>query len=458
MHVPAPWALGLIPVVGWASSPLPSEPLTLAELIRQSLEHNPDLAKAAALVEAEKERPAQARALPDPILGLGLQNDGFRSLMIGKMETSYYQVMLTQPLPWPGKRALRGDLARLEGERAQAGWARAKASVVADVKRAYLGLLLTLGQKALLERQELLWRKAEALTRTRYEVGQASQAEVLRAQVELARLRQTRLSLGAQERSFRLTLNRLRGEALDAPLAVEARLEEMPWNPATAAEWRARSEKESPELWESRVASEQAERRVALAQRERYPDFAVTAGVMPRGSFDPMWQVNVSITLPLWQKRKQAVSEQAWRHRETQSGIQSLQQQLALRIDERQAQMEATQETLRLYRDGLLVQSEATFQAALAQYESGRGGFLPVMEALNGWVADQSAYLQTLAQAHTLLIAQEEFNLAATPSIAAASLGSGAMGTGSVPMAASSSSSASRAASGPESGPAMPSM
>ena len=64
-------------------------------------------------MRAERERVPQAGALPDPVLSLGIQNDGFDEIMIGKMETSFYQVMLSQGLPWPGKRGLRTDVARL---------------------------------------------------------------------------------------------------------------------------------------------------------------------------------------------------------------------------------------------------------------------------------------------------------------------------------------------------------
>ena len=47
-------------------------------------------------MRAERERVPQAGALPDPVLSLGIQNDGFSEIMIGKMETSFYQVMLSQ--------------------------------------------------------------------------------------------------------------------------------------------------------------------------------------------------------------------------------------------------------------------------------------------------------------------------------------------------------------------------
>ena len=169
-------ALGLIPFIGWAqpqATPIPSsiEPSAsipavatpiasatdtfLQSLIQESLERNPELAKIKTLTEAEQERIPQAKALADPALTLGLQNDGFKKLQIGMMESSYYQMMLTQPLSWPGKRGLRGEIASLGVEALRATTDRTRLSLIAEVKRAYVGLLLVRKQIELLKKKAL---------------------------------------------------------------------------------------------------------------------------------------------------------------------------------------------------------------------------------------------------------------------------------------------------------------
>ena len=468
-------ALGLLPVLGSVlaqaqtpspgpipkeTAPSPGDPL-LDSLIQEAISRNPDLAKSKTLVEAEKERIPQSKALPDPSLTLGLQNDGFKGLQVGKMETSYYQVMLTQPLPWPGKRAIRGDLASLGVEASRIFSDRARLSLVADVKRAYFGLLLVRGQVALLEQQTLFWQKASDITRVRYEVGQGAQADLLRAQLEQNRLRQTRISLQSEEKVLLAMLNRLRGVQPDEPIPTKAQLMDLAPQSAPAAAWVERASTESPELLAARLGIKQAERSLDLAKRDRFPDFAVSAGVMPRGSLDPMWQVGVSISLPLWSKQKQqrAISEQEIRRRASGSESESVRNLLGQRIQERSAQFDASTEILRLYREGLLVQSESSFQAVLAQYESGRSPFLSVLEALNGWIADRGGYLQALAQAQAIQIAQEEFNLAGTPPISAQGLNAGSMGMGGSPsgsgMPSSAAKSGATSSKSGESGPAM---
>jgi len=424
------------------TAPVPITAASLAEdpvlqrLLMEALDQNPDLARSRALAKAEGERVPQAAALPDPSLGIGIQNDGFQRLEVGRMETSYYSITATQPLPWPGKRGLRKEIADLDRRGAEASLQRARRGLEAELKRAYLALLLARGQKQLLEAQELFLQQAQAIARTRYEVGQGTQADLLRAQVERTRLAQTRLSLGAEEHQALASLNHLRmrdtGEAVETTIRLEA-LVDPPLLSLQA--WEAKAQTESPELQAAGLGKTQAERSLDLARLERRPDFAVSAGVMPRGSFEPMWSLGVSITLPLWSRSKQqrAVAEQEWRLKAGSSQIESIQHLLSQRIQERSALLEAALETLKLYREGLLVQSEASFKAALAQYETGRAPFLSALEALRGWIADRSGYLQTQAQAQSLQIALEEMSLGSTSAGGTTLLSAGSMSTGGGP-------------------------
>src|SRR5262249_23516467 len=167
----------------------------LSRLIDEAAVASPEVAQARAEVRAERARIPQAGALPDPTLSLGIQNDGFKGIQIGPMGTSYINVMLTQPLFWPGKRGLREQVATLGARRAEARMSRAILSLEARVWRAWLGLLLARGEIELLEEQERLWKQAEQTARSRYESGQVPQSDLLRAQLERAGLQQRRGAL-----------------------------------------------------------------------------------------------------------------------------------------------------------------------------------------------------------------------------------------------------------------------
>lgn len=402
----------------------------LSRLVEESLAGRPELRQAEAAARAERERVPQAGALPDPVLSLGIQNDGFEGLQIGVMETSYYQVMLTQGIPWPGKRGLRTDVARLGADAADASVARARLGTEADVRRAYLDLLLARDRLALLDRLEGLWRKSAGVARTRYEAGEGAQSDVLRAQLELNRLRQRRWTLEAEERSRVQTLNRLRARPVDEPIPTTATVRDLgvpvlPDPEAALADALARS----PEVAQARLGVSRAERQVALARRERYPDLNVNAGLMPRGSLEPMWQAGLSIGIPIWSGRKQsrAVAESEARADADQRSAEAIEQILRLRVADRRVALQSLVDTVRLYREGLLVQSQATADSTLAQYRVGRVTFASVLDANAGFVDDEEGFLLALADAQRVAIASAEVSLDPV------GIGGAAMGGASIP-------------------------
>jgi outer membrane protein TolC len=408
--------------------PAPSDPV-LASLLREALEAFPDLQKADASVRMDEERVPQAGVLPDPSLSLGLQNDGFQKLQIGRMETSFYSVSFTQPLPWPGKRGLRKAVAALNVDLSGATRSRVRLGLEADVRRGYATLLLVRDQQALQAEQAVFLEQAEALARTRYEVGQGSQGDLLRAQLERTRLQQAIWALEADEKTVIADLNRLRQRDSAEPIPTSSSLRALPEPELLAPE---AIEARSPELAGARASVLQTERQLELAKLDRRPDFAVTAGLMPRGSFDPMWQVGVSISLPIYgrQKQQRAVAEHE-HHRHAQGAeVASVRSLLRQRTAERTLRIQSLRRIRDLYREGLLVQSEASFKAALAQYEAGRAPFLGVLEALNGWVGDQGAFLQTLAQLQAQHIALAECALGPTATVSGGSLGSASIAAG----------------------------
>ncbi|ABC83870.1 TolC family protein [Anaeromyxobacter dehalogenans] len=396
-----------------ARVPLADDP-ALARLVSETLEARPELRSAHAMVRAEHERVPQAGALPDPVLSLGLQNDGFGAIQVGKMETSYYSIGLSQTFPFPGKRALRAEAASAGANAAMASLDRARLGAEADMRRAYVDLVLVRDRMALLRRLEALWVRSEGTARARYESGGGAQTDLLRAQLERTRLRQRRVALEAEERARVAVVNRLRGRPAAEPVETIAGLEALadpalPERDAALADAEARS----PELASARAAARQADREATLARRERFPDLTVSAGVMPRGALEPMWQVGVSVPLPVFSGRKQsrAAAMSAARAENGAAAADAFAQVVRLRALEREEALAAAIDTLALYRGGLLVQSRATAESALAQYVTGQVPFASVLDALAGTVADEEGFLGTAAEAQRLWIAAREVSL-----------------------------------------------
>jgi len=419
----------------------------LRGLVKDAMEKRPELAQARAQIVAEQERVPQSRALPDPTLSFGIQNDGFSSIQVGKMETSWISIMASQTFPWAGKRGLRSELAGLGTREAEADLRRVLLSVAAEVERAYVDLLLVRDQLGLLTRLESLWTQSEGLARVRYESGEAAQSDLLRAQLQRNRLRQQRWALEGEEHRRIAVLNRLSGHPLTEPIATTRSLADLPDpvlpDPEQAA---TAAEAESPELKKALLAGEQAGRRVDLANKERWPDVTVSAGVMPRwGGFETMWLAGVAFNLPILGAHKQsrAVAENRARGEAARNGAEVMRQLLRQRIHERLAALGALVEANHLYRSGLLVQSDATVASTLAQYQVGRVTFASVLEALAGYLGDVNGFFDSVAAAQRIAIAGREISLDAPGGSATGGMGGPAMpGAGATPVSSSSNRSA----------------
>lgn len=392
----------------------------LARLVAEAAAASPEVAQARADVEAYQRLVSPAGALPDPTLSLGIQNDGFKDIEIGKMGTSFVSIGLTQPLYWPGKRELRTQVASLDAKRAEAQLSRALLDVEGRTRRAYVALLLARSQQELLDEQDRLWTQAEQTARSRYESGQVPQSDLLRAQLERARLQQRRFAIEAALATGLAELNRLRAHPLDEPIEAAEKLADLP-EPPDENDAEARS----PELREAALDVEQSARRVELSKKEKLPDFAVSAAVMPRGSIEPMWQLGFSIGLPIFAGSKQdrAVSAGEARQISQASAAEAVRQVLRLRVREREATLAALNRANQQYRTQVLVLSAASARSTLTQYEVGRVPFAAVLEALAGYIADRSSYLDSIAQAQLVAIAQREVSLDPVPSMGGAASG-----------------------------------
>jgi cobalt-zinc-cadmium efflux system outer membrane protein len=426
----------------WASSArgqesaalsLPADSL-LAQLIAESLAARPEIAAAEAELAARGERVPQAGALPDPMLEVGIQNDGFDGLTIGEMEGSTLTLMASQTLPWPGKRGLRGEIAAFGVEDARIALGRAQLDTEVAVRRAYLELLLARERLALLARLERIWTQARAAVQARYEAGSGAQTELLRAQLELSRLAQRRWALLAAERLQVQGLNRLRGRPLAEPIPATGSLRRLalPSLPAAASAMEDALAR-SPELAAARLAIASAERERALAGKGYWPDLVLKAGLMPRGGdFEPMWTLSLGTTLPIFAGRKQsrAVAESQARTLAGRHEAAAIEQLLRLRVEERLGLLATLGETLRLYETGLLIQSEALIASAMEGYRAGQLGFSALADASAGYLADEDGYLATLAEAHRLAIAALEISLepVAAPAVSLAGPGAGMAG------------------------------
>jgi outer membrane protein TolC len=380
-------------------------------LVSEALQKTPELAAARASLEAARRRVDPARTLPDPSASFTYQNDG-RAISLGSAEGSFAGLMLSQPLPWPGKLALAGRATASEAREIEVGpLNRTALKIEARVRNAWYDLVLARAVDRLIEERRETARQIEATTRDRYAAGLAVQQDVLRAQVELVRIDELKAAQRALIASRIAELNRMMARPQDAALDAASELPAIASIPATetiVASALARS----PEAAAARQGIETGKLRVDIAKKNFLPDFVVSAGSMYRGNYamGPMWQAGIGISLPLWANKRQQnqLAEAQALVAGQMSEIDVVRGELEVRTRERIAQLESASEVATLYREKVVPLDELSYESALASYQAGKVPFIAVFDAVNTLYGDRASYLGRLAEAAKWRVAIDE--------------------------------------------------
>lgn len=381
----------------------------LETLVREALARNPEIAAAEASAEAARIRIQPARTLPDPSLSLNYQNDG-TSFSLGERDMTFLGAMFSQPLPWPGKLRLAGEEATQRAEEVESLLVgRTRLGIEARVRRAYVEHVLARDLLDLIEDRGRAWGQISAIVRERYAVGLGVQQDVLRTQVEVIRVGEARADQTAQIAARRAELNRLLARPQETEVPTAAHLafrDQLPNLPALIPAVRERS----PELAGIARAIEAGRRRVSLAKKDFLPDFVASGGPMYRGGLDPMWQVGLGITLPVYAGSRQrpllAAAQADVRADESRASSAAL--ELEFRTRERMENLAAAIKVARLYRDGIIPVDQLSVESAVSSYQTGKVPFVTVLEALNTLYADRALLLTRLAEAEKWRVSIDE--------------------------------------------------
>ena len=234
--------------------------LMLPELIHEVLARNPELVAARKQWEAATNRIVQARSLDDPILSVQLWNVP-QTFNVTQTQNNIFG--LSQNLPFPGKRALKGDVASRSADMTEQAVRAKERELVARLKQAYYDLFLAQKAVQIHHEQVELLRQFVEIANAKFRAGKGSQADVLKAQVELSLLFQHRPVLEQRRETAEAMLNTLLDRDTASPLGIAQEPSQLPLRAARRRSASSRVERQAGD--QSRRAGCTAERAVPRA-------------------------------------------------------------------------------------------------------------------------------------------------------------------------------------------------
>jgi outer membrane protein TolC len=359
--------------------------LTLEQLVGAAMRENPQLKSMRAKWEAMKERPAQERTLPNPMLtysGMDMIDGGTWP------DTQEKRIMVQQEFPWFGKLGLKGKVAEKDAESMQREYEAMQREVIMMVKESYFDLYATQRALSITRGEEDVLKQMQKIAEAKYGVGEITQQDVLKAQAEISMLKARILELEQQQTVLKAKLNQLLNRRADSPLGLAVT------EPQREFEFQADqlfglAEKNRPEIKQARAQIERSQRERDLMKKEFFPDYRLGVEYRNVGvdwsdfsRSDNMVMFTVGIDLPIWQTKYRAGVREANKMIEsTTAALEVAETQTSYDVQDASFKLLTARRSLDLYKSALVPQAEARFNASEAGYRTGKVDFLDLLES-----------------------------------------------------------------------------
>lgn len=358
--------------------------LQLPDLLREALLHNPELRAFDASHRAVEARIPQMSSLDAPQLNIEIE-EAPAGEPLRASQWRYVNFGLTQMLPFPGKLNKEKKLAEIEAEHAHHEHSEKALAVLAQVKAAYFELYMVQRSRAVTEENVGLMRQFVNIAQVRYAVGQLLNQDVLKANVELARLANEQIALQEEEEIAKGMLNVLLNRAPQSPLgqatapergALSFNLEELQ---SIALAYRPMVHHDSLSVVQGRVAQ-------ALARQQYWPDFEVALKYVtsPMEGFRGFTAMaGVSLPFAPWAIKKQRgrVAETRAELHMKEALLDNTRNMIRLEVQEALLKVQSAQRAVALYRENILPQAEQALQTTLANYQTRQTDFLMLLDS-----------------------------------------------------------------------------
>lgn len=375
-----------------------ASPLRLGEVYESARRSNPGAAAARALARAAQSRVSAAKLPPDPEVELAFMNRELPGLapMPG---TGMTQLTVMQMLPVAGQLGLRG---RIAGSQATAAAERAGETeweVRAAVAMAFYDLYAADGQLAVTRESLRLLEDIRQTAESMYRVGEGRQADVLRAQVQIAREAEDTIRMVAVRNAMAAKLAALLGdvgaESADSRAAQWRRTLVLPLFPQSippldSLDQRALTGRRMLKAGEAEVAAGATSRR--LAQREIWPDLRIglayargpsLAAMDEPSSTQRMASLMLGASVPIFARGRQlAMREEAAAMEQMAAfDLAAMRADTRARVAATHADLERARRLQQLYRTTVLPQARATVQSSLSAYRVGSVDFMTLLDS-----------------------------------------------------------------------------
>jgi outer membrane protein, heavy metal efflux system len=353
---------------------LPS-PLSLGDVIRLAGERRDEIQAARARIRGGEARPVIVSALEDPMISPSLDHLPF---MLGGADVSF---TIEQQIPLSGIRQHRRASALADVDRLRAEASRTILDVSLQAANAFLMVQERRRTEVLVSEQLGFARDVVSAANARYASATAPQSDVLRAEVEVARLNALARALVSEVRGAEAMLNTSLALDADGPVPALASLAFVQPPPSWSVVKAALTSR--PELIAGRAEIVRAEADTQVMRDMFRPMATIRTGPAYTMAEGRGWMAMVGISLPIWRDKlraglAEAQAMRAMSEADLRAMTRMIEGNAAVAIN----QLQATRDRQAALTTDVLPRARMAIEPAVAGYTSGQLPLVSVIESI----------------------------------------------------------------------------
>jgi cobalt-zinc-cadmium efflux system outer membrane protein len=360
-----------------------SSHLSLGEVTRTVLENNPAIKEAENRWRAARERVRQANAWDDPrVVG---DSRVRRFIDVPPNAFTDQTLAIEQLIPVTGKNLVRGRAAAAEALAVFEETRRVQLDVIAKARATHFQLANAYDQLEINSKNLTSLKQIADISRSRYEAGLESAANVLVAETDYSKLQEARRDLERNLSDAQSQLNTLMNRDAFAPLGAPV-VSSVDHAHLSLTRLRSVTLAQRPEVQMARAKIDGEKSKLQLAHRawipdpalmvkgQRYNDAAEAVSELDAGlSFTIPWVNPGKYSAGVREARANVAAAEQGLDREQKEALRLLRDQLA--------KVETFHHHVELFRNKLVPQAQQAFEATRLSYESGKATFLDWISA-----------------------------------------------------------------------------
>ncbi len=376
----------------------PTGDLTLRQALSMALLKSPELAAFSWEVRAGEARRLQAGLLPNPEVGIAMEEFGGSGVRRGynSAETS---VVLSQLVELGGKRAKRTEVATIQSNLTGWDYESKRLDVFTETTKAFVETLAAQSRLALAKESFDLAKQVLQAVSERSRAGKVSPLEVIKAEVALStsriKLERTQRELETNRKSLAATWGG------HSPMFIHAKGDFETINEIQPLEQILPLIYQNPDIARSKAETKLRRAEIRLEESEKVPSLTIGAGLRRYEEPDEVALIfELSLPLLLFNRNQGNILEAKHNLAKTLEENRATNVRVIANIGQIHQILSSSYLEALTLRNDVLPGAYSAFAAAREGYKQGKFGYLDVLDAQRTLFETKAGYIAALADYH----------------------------------------------------------